>query len=187
MAMIEINTNPTRWELRVFGLLVLIFLAVLGGLVVWKHEALIGAATFLTVVWLASLLFNAADRRLQLRGALLPALFATPIGALRLGLQPVAVALALAALGVTGAALIWLWPAGARRFYVLWMYAAAPIGWTVSHVILAIVYYGVVTPLGVVLRLAAYDPMKRAFDRSATSYWIKRETGGATSRYFRQF
>ena len=187
MAMIQINTNPTRRELRVFGLLVLIFLALLGVLVVWKPEALIGAATFLTVAWLASLLFNGTDRRLQLRGALLPALFVTPIVALRLGLQPVAVALALAALGLTGAVLIWLWPAGARRFYVLWMYAAAPIGWTVSHLVLAIVYYGVVTPLGLALRVAGYDPMRRRFDRSETSYWIKRETPAAASRYFRQF
>ena len=67
------------------------------------------------------------------------------------------------------------------------MYAALPIGVTVSYIILAIVYYLVVTPIGIGLRMAGVDPIVRRLDRSATSYWAPHEPPAETNRYFRQF
>jgi hypothetical protein len=127
------------------------------------------------------------DRRLQLLGLLLPAAFATPIGLTWLGARPLIVAAALAVLGLAGATVIWTRLDAGRRAYLTWMYAAAPVGWTVSHLVLAIVYYGVVTPLGLIMRLLGHDPMRRRFDRSAESYWIERGRRRASSDYFRQF
>jgi hypothetical protein len=58
----------------------------------------------------------------------------------------------------------------------------------VSHVVLAIVYYLVVTPIGLVMRLVGYDAMKRRFDGEATTYWVHRPDNAADAKsYFRQF
>ena len=82
----------------------------------------------------------------------------------------------------------WLVPAFMRLVFVGMSYLAWPIGFVVSHVVLAIVYYLVITPLGLVMRLFGYDPMKKRFDPAAASYWVTRDpTATDTKRYFRQF
>lgn len=74
-----------------------------------------------------------------------------------------------------------------RPLYLGWMYAALPIGWTVSHLLLAAVYYLLFTPIGLVLRLTGHDPLHRRIDRDATTYWIEHPTVTDPARYFRQF
>ena len=68
-----------------------------------------------------------------------------------------------------------------------WMYAAYPIGWVVSHVLLGIIYFGLLTPIGKLMGLFGYDPMERRFDRQAPTYWVERERNRDASTYFRQF
>ena len=68
-----------------------------------------------------------------------------------------------------------------------WMLAAVPIGWTISHLVLGIVFFAVVTPIGLLMRLLGRDPMDRRFDPNAKTYWAQRLPVGATDRYFRQF
>ena len=80
-----------------------------------------------------------------------------------------------------------LWAELLRWVYVGMSYLAFPIGFVLSHVILAIVYYLVFTPIGLVMRLCGYDPMQRRFDPQARSYWSPRETAPEPGRYFRQF
>ena len=97
------------------------------------------------------------------------------------------------ALGLWVAALVvpvvgWLIPSVMRAVFLGMSYAAWPIGFVVSHVILAIVYYLVFTPIGLAMRIFGYDPMKRGFDESASSYWVTRDPAAAEpKRYFRQF
>ena len=67
------------------------------------------------------------------------------------------------------------------------MYVTFPIGLVLSHVIIAFIYYVVLTPAGLLLRLFKGDLLARAYDPSATTYWIKRTPQTDTSRYFRQF
>jgi len=80
-----------------------------------------------------------------------------------------------------------LYPPVLRWLFVGLSYATYPIGWTLSHLILALVYYGIVTPIGVVMRWLGRDPMQREFDRSAASYWVPRRGTADTRRYFRQY
>ena len=97
------------------------------------------------------------------------------------------------ALGLWVAALVvpvvgWLIPSVMRAVFLGMSYAAWPIGFVVSHVILALVYYLVFTPVGLAMRIFGYDPMKRGFDESVSSYWVTRDPAAAeTKRYFRQF
>ena len=67
------------------------------------------------------------------------------------------------------------------------MYAALPIGWTVSHLMMDVVYFAVVTPIGLLSRLVRGDTLHRRPHR-ACGYWIERpprHTG--MRRYLRQF
>jgi hypothetical protein len=78
-------------------------------------------------------------------------------------------------------------PALRRPMFVGWMYAAYPIGLVMSHLLLGLVSFGVVTPIGLLMRAVGHDPMTRRFDRSAPTYWIARQRDPDVKRYFRQF
>jgi hypothetical protein len=88
-----------------------------------------------------------------------------------------------AALSAAGA----VWPSVARAVWVAWMTLAYPVGWVVSHLVLAAAYYVVITPMGWLMRAAGHDPMHRRFDPRATSYWKAHDPGTSKSRYLRQF
>jgi len=77
-------------------------------------------------------------------------------------------------------------PAALKPLFVGMSVAGAPIGWVVSHVILAIVYFLILTPLGLVMKLIGRDSMERRFDRAAKTYWVARRTDVESARYFRQ-
>lgn len=68
-----------------------------------------------------------------------------------------------------------------------WMYAVMPIGWVISHVLLGAIYYLLVTPIGLLMKVCRYDPMHRTFDRSANSHWIERNTDRDKRSYFKQY
>jgi NADH:ubiquinone oxidoreductase subunit 6 (subunit J) len=137
MAVIEINKNPSRRDLTVFGLLLLLFTGLVGAGLYFRT----GAHEAARIVWIA--------------GAALVALyFAVP---------PIR-----------------------RPIYLGWIYVTFPIGFVLSHVILGIVFYLVFTPLGLVMRLFGYDPLRRKFDRAAGSYWVAHDPH-RPGRYFYQY
>ena len=74
-----------------------------------------------------------------------------------------------------------------RPIYLGWMYTFYPLGWTISHLVLALVYYMIITPIGVVLRLFGHDSTQRKRDPHASTYWTARRHGESNTRYFRQF
>ena len=90
---------------------------------------------------------------------------------------------AATAVGVFGLSV----PGWVRPVYIVWMLAAFPIGWVMSHVLVGAIYFLVITPIGCMMRALGRDPMQRKFDREATSYWIARPKDQDSARYFRQF
>ncbi len=79
-------------------------------------------------------------------------------------------------------------PRAQRSLYLAWMYATAPLGWVLMNTILLTLYYAVLVPLGVVLRLVGYDPMaKRAKSKARESFWVKHEGNKPLDRYFAQY
>lgn len=109
------------------------------------------------------------------------------IGGLRLWNEPAGVAgivlCVVAGIGLFGL----VWPAPMRVLYVVATAIALPIGWVVSHVLMGVVYFGVFTLIGLCLRLAGHDPLRRKFDRGAKTYWHPRKGNGDAERYFKQF
>ena len=191
MAMIDIKHDPSRKDLRIFSLLWLVFFVLLGFLSYWQRteHSLLNMAIFCAGAFLISIAFNTEQpRKLQLIGLLIPAVL-TGIWALehKLGVAPIHVVYAVAGVGVAGGLLIFASPATGKSIYVTWMYAALPIGWTVSHAILAVVFYGVLTPIGLIMRATGRDSMNRKFDAAATTYWLPHKQQTDASRYFRQF
>ena len=74
-----------------------------------------------------------------------------------------------------------------RPIYLGWMYACLPVGLLMSFVLLAAIYFLVFTPIGLLMRLVGRERVPRAFDRRATSYWIRRPAPRPPASYFRQF
>lgn len=74
-----------------------------------------------------------------------------------------------------------------RLLYLAWMYAAYPIGWLMSHLVLGMVFYLVFTPIGLIMRLVGRDPMERKLRKSDGSYWKEHNPHQKPARYFRQF
>ncbi len=137
MSLIELKSRPSATDLRWFGPILLVFVAMIGTIAYFRFDAPRVAVTLWSV------------------GAVVPALyFAVP--ALRIPI------------------------------YQLWMTVFFPVGWTVSHVVLLVLFYGIVTPTALIMRLVRYDPMKRRWDPKAASYWTEHRTGGETSRYLKQ-
>jgi ABC-type uncharacterized transport system permease subunit len=73
-----------------------------------------------------------------------------------------------------------------RLAYVGLSYATYPVGFVASYVVLALVYFLVVTPIGLVMRLLGRDPLSRTFDPRAQSYWIARNEKRTVESYFKQ-
>ena len=101
--------------------------------------------------------------------------------------QRPAAALALLALSLTVGPL-GLWrPNLVRPIYVGWLVAAFPIGWTVSHVSLAVVYYLILTPLGLVSRLFGRDRLALRPKSGERTHWSALGEPPDVRRYFRQY
>ena len=90
-------------------------------------------------------------------------------------------------IGIALAVVFFAIPPLRKAIYLGWVYLTFPIGWTITHIIMAITYYLVVTPIGLIMRALGRDPMARAFDRAAASYWIAHQPVDNVERYFRQF
>jgi len=96
-----------------------------------------------------------------------------------------AVAFAVVALTVGPLGLVW--PRLIRPVYVGALVLSFPLNWVASHLALASFFYGVLTPLGVLFRLAGRDALclKRPINRD--TYWIAKAPARDGRRYFQQF
>ena len=138
MAIVDINWNPNRKELRWFGGLLIVFCGV--------------------IAWVVSR--GRDDLTL-----------------------PIAIAATGLVVGVTGL----LRPELIRYVYVAWMVAVSPIAFVVSNLIVAVVFYLVVTPIGLAMKFARRDVLKLELRRDADSHWVKKKMPKDARRYFRQY
>ena len=64
----------------------------------------------------------------------------------------------------------------------LWFKFGILLGSIVSPLIMGIVYFFVVTPMGVLMRILGKDLLKTSKVKSASSYWIKRDKQQSTMK-----
>ena len=75
-----------------------------------------------------------------------------------------------------------------KPIHKLWMTLAVLLGWLMTRIILIILFFLVVTPIGLLARLSGKDFLNRKFDKNAPSYWIPRKTSVVDKKdYERQF
>ena len=96
---------------------------------------------------------------------------------------------AIAALAVAAAGFLvgLVRPSLLRPLFVGLNLVTFPIGWVASYLLLTLLFFAVFVPAAAIMKLAGRDPMTRALDRSATSYWLARKQKSELGRYFRQF
>jgi hypothetical protein len=101
--------------------------------------------------------------------------------------RPAAGAAIAVAAAIVGA-IAWLRPTALRPLFVGWMMAVFPIGWLISRVVLAVIFFGVFTPIGLLFRLVGRDVLLlRRPPASQTTYWIPKPQARDVRSYFHQF
>lgn len=70
-------------------------------------------------------------------------------------------------------------PVALRPVYRAWMVLAFVLGYVMTRVVLTLVYYLLVTPIGLVRRALGKDPV-RGPDRSVSTYWIARDDASSS-------
>jgi hypothetical protein len=103
-------------------------------------------------------------------------------GAGRVGLA-LALALLAAAVGPLGV----VWPRAIRWVYVAAMLAAFPVGWVVSRLLLAAVFYGVFTPVALFFKLVRRDALARRYRPHEPTYWSPKPAPAGPGSYLRPF
>jgi len=56
--------------------------------------------------------------------------------------------------------------------YRIWMTVGEALGWINTRILLGVVFYGLITPMGLIRRLRREDPMRRRHDPAAQSYRV---------------
>jgi hypothetical protein len=64
---------------------------------------------------------------------------------------------------------------------------AYPIGFVLSYLIMGLLFFGMITPLGLIFRLIGKDPLNRSFEPAAETYWVDPRPRRGKDSYFRQF
>src|SRR5712691_6208446 len=91
---------------------------------------------------------------------------------------------------VVGAVLIvvaFVVPNALKYLHAAWIGLSLLIGWVVTRVILTIVFFLVVTPIGLLQRLAGRSPLELHFRTAIQSYWQPRKKLFAPADYRNQF
>jgi carbamoyltransferase len=92
----------------------------------------------------------------------------------------------VAGLGLAFGPLGFLRPKFIRPLFVLLTTLTSPIGWLVSRVFLAVLYYGVFTPFALLFRLIGRDILCRHKQPDRDSFWTARRATVDIESYFRQ-
>lgn len=63
----------------------------------------------------------------------------------------------------------------------LWFLFGMLLSKIVSPIVMGIIFFATVTPIGLIRRIRNPDPLNQAFDKDAESYWIIRDSSDMTS------
>ena len=75
-----------------------------------------------------------------------------------------------------------------KPIHKVWMMSAVLLGWFMTRIILIVLFYLVVTPIGCLARICGKDFLDLKFNSKVDSYWIPKQTiKSERSEYERQF
>lgn len=93
----------------------------------------------------------------------------------------------LGGIGLLTGIVLWLLPAIAKPFYLVWYFLGCCVGIITGNLILSLFFYLAITPVGLLLRLAGKHSLTKTCDRSKTTYWQPARKEVDLRGYFRQF
>lgn len=76
--------------------------------------------------------------------------------------------------------LAYFWVAPLRPLNNLWHRFGLLLFYVVNPVVMGIIFFSTVFPIGVLMRIFGKDPLKLKWDRNAQTYWQKRASSEAT-------
>jgi hypothetical protein len=95
-------------------------------------------------------------------------------------------ALVLLAAAIVVGCLGILRPALLRPVFVGALVATFPLGWLVSRLLLALIFFGIFTPLGFLFRCLGRDALALRICPEASTYWKDKPPASDVASYFRQ-
>jgi hypothetical protein len=78
-------------------------------------------------------------------------------------------------------------PSLVRWLFITATVVAFPIGWVVTNLVLAIMFYLILTPVGLFFRARKRDALSLARKPAGDTYWTERKPNTDPARYFKQF
>jgi hypothetical protein len=80
-----------------------------------------------------------------------------------------------------------VYPKANLGLYLALTVIAYPIGFVLSYGIMGTLFFAVITPMGLAMRVFGRDPMERRRLPEAESYWVKARARRPSESYFKQF
>ena len=80
-----------------------------------------------------------------------------------------------------------VWPAWIRWPFIAATLLTYPIGWLVSQVVLAVMFYGILTPLAWYFRMRGRDALAIRPPDASASHWESKKSPTEAERYLRQY
>jgi len=117
---------------------------------------------------------DTSDRSEQRKFGLVMAAAFVIIGLIRWGFRGFAFAsmpLYLWAVAVPFLVLGILWPRSLQPLFVLWIKLAVVLNYVMTRFFLAITFYVMMTPIGILKRLFSGDVLQREWDPERSTYW----------------
>jgi len=74
-----------------------------------------------------------------------------------------------------------------KPLYLAMVILTFPVGWIISHLVMGLFFYAVVTPIALLFKIIGRDPLCRKFDQQADTYWIPYKHKRPARDYFHQF
>ena len=77
-------------------------------------------------------------------------------------------------------------PEAVRPVYTGWMKLVHPIGFVISQLVLALLFYGLFTPVALLFRLIGRDALSLRRDADVRTYWKPKPPASDMKSYFRK-
>ena len=108
-------------------------------------------------------------------------------GWLKTGAWKIQPALIIGGAGLAIGLVLLALPGIARPFYVIWYGLACAMGLVVGNILLAVVFYILITAVGLAIRMVGKGSISKTLDKQASTYWNDAKPVTDPARYYRQF
>jgi len=86
--------------------------------------------------------------------------------------------------GITAQMIGGIRPELMKPVFIVLITIAKAIGWINTRILLILIFYGLFTPIGLVLRLFRRDLLNQKIDRNAKTYWIDRSSPTINPKHY---